>query len=48
MYGRGVTPVSASSASNGPSGDGASVQMPTVDSSSLLQMLFELLNFLLR
>ena len=40
MYGRGVTPVSASSASNGPSGDSASVQMPAVDSSSLLQMLF--------
>lgn len=40
MYARGVTPVSASSASNGPAGDGASVQMPSVDSSSLLQMLF--------
>ncbi len=40
MYGRGVTPVSASSASNGPSGDSASVQMPAVDSSSLVQMLF--------
>lgn len=40
MYGRGVTPASASSASNGPSGDSASVQMPAVDSSSLLQMLF--------
>lgn len=40
MYARGVTPVSASSASNGPSGDSASVQMPSVDSSSLLQMLF--------
>lgn len=40
MYARGVTPVSASSASNGPSGDSASVQMPAVDSSSLLQMLF--------
>lgn len=40
MYGRGVTPVSASSASNGPAGDSASVQMPAVDSSSLLQMLF--------
>ena len=40
MYGRGVAPVSASSASNGPSGDSASVQMPAVDSSSLLQMLF--------
>lgn len=40
MYARGVTPVSASSASNGPVGDSASVQMPAVDSSSLLQMLF--------
>lgn len=40
MYARGVTPVSASSASNGPSGDSASVQMPAVDSSSLVQMLF--------
>lgn len=41
MYGRGASPaVSASSASNGPSGDGASVQMPAVDSSSLVQMLF--------
>lgn len=40
MYARGVTPVSASSASNGPAGDGASVQMPSVDSTSLLQMLF--------
>ena len=40
MYARGVTPISASSASNGPSGDSASVQMPAVDSSSLLQMLF--------
>ena len=40
MYGRGVSPVSASSESNGPSGDSASVQMPAVDSSSLLQMLF--------
>lgn len=40
MYARGVTPVSASSASNGPIGDSASVQMPAVDSSSLLQMLF--------
>lgn len=40
MYARGVTPVSASSASNGPAGDGASVQMPAVDSSTLLQMLF--------
>lgn len=40
MYARGVTPVSASSASNGPTGDSASVQMPAVDSSSLLQMLF--------
>lgn len=40
MYARGVTPVSASSASNGPAGDAASVQMPAVDSSSLLQMLF--------
>lgn len=40
MYGRGVTPVSASSASNGPAGDSASVQMPAVDSSSLLQILF--------
>lgn len=40
MYARGVTPVSASSASNGPAGDSASVQMPAVDSSSLLQMLF--------
>lgn len=40
MYARGVAPVSASSASNGPVGDSASVQMPAVDSSSLLQMLF--------
>lgn len=40
MYGRGVTPVSASSASNGPSGDSASVQLPAVDSSSLLNILF--------
>lgn len=40
MYARGVTPVSASSASNGSTGDSASVQMPAVDSSSLLQILF--------
>lgn len=40
IYGRGVTPLSASSASSGPSGDSASVQMPAVDSSSLAQMLF--------
>lgn len=41
MYGRGATPAaSASTASNGPAGDAASVQMPAVDSSSLLQMLF--------
>lgn len=41
MYGRGATPaVSASTASNGPAGDTTSVGLPSVDSASLLSLLF--------
>ena len=43
MYGRGATPAaSASTASNGPSGDTASVGLPVSDPSSLVQMVLGL------
>lgn len=43
MYGRGATPAaSASTASNGPAGDTASIGLPSVDSASLLSMMFGL------
>lgn len=41
MYGRGATPApSASAASNGPAGDTTAVGLPSVDSASLLSLLF--------